>query len=73
MTTDYLSVAPDLQIADAIEDIRRRADEAETLDSVYVVTGEEHLIGYDASPAAFRSDISWLWLRIPWRKTAHRR
>ena len=37
---------PDLRIADAIEEIRKRADEAETLDTVYVVTGEEHLVGY---------------------------
>lgn len=46
MTTEYVSVPPDVTLADAIEEVRRHADEAETLEVVYVVNSAHRLLGY---------------------------
>ncbi len=46
MTTDFITVRPELRISDAIEEIRKRAEEAETLDAVYVVDTAERLMGF---------------------------
>jgi magnesium transporter len=46
MTTEYVSVAPDVTIGEAIEEVRRHADEAETLEVVYVVNTAHRLLGY---------------------------
>ncbi|MBI5564235.1 MAG: magnesium transporter [Chloroflexi bacterium] len=45
MTTEYVSVRPDLTAGEAIEELRRRADEAETIYYVYVRDKEDKLIG----------------------------
>jgi magnesium transporter len=45
MTTEYASIHPDLTAADAIQVLRGMADEVETMFYVYVVDGDEHLIG----------------------------
>jgi magnesium transporter len=45
MTTDFVSVRPKLLVADAIEEVRRRANEAEILDALFVVEGEARLVG----------------------------
>ncbi len=37
MTTEFIAITPNLTINEAIDELRRRAREAETLDSVYVV------------------------------------
>ncbi len=46
MTPDFAAVPPHLRIADAIEEVRRAAQEAETLDSIYVVGEDDQLLGY---------------------------
>lgn len=45
MTTEYVSVRPDLTAEQAIEELRRRADEAETIYYVYVRDKDDKLIG----------------------------
>jgi CBS domain-containing protein len=45
MTTEYVSVRPDLTASEAIEELRRRADEAETIYYVYVRDKDDKLIG----------------------------
>lgn len=45
MTTNFISVATDLTIREAIEQIREVADHVETIDTLYVVTGTEVLVG----------------------------
>ncbi len=45
MTTEYVSVTPDLTAAQAIEHLRRLSEEAELLYYVYVTDAEEHLLG----------------------------
>ena len=45
MTTEYASILPNLTAAEAIQVLRGMADEVETMFYVYVVDGEEHLIG----------------------------
>jgi len=45
MTTEYVSVRPDLTAGEAIEELRRRADEAETIYYVYVRDKDDKLIG----------------------------
>ncbi len=45
MTTEYVSVRPDLTAGEAIEELRRRSDEAETIYYVYVRDMEDKLIG----------------------------
>ena len=45
MTTEYVSVSPDLSAEQAIAALRESAEEAETLLWVYVTDQEEHLIG----------------------------
>jgi magnesium transporter len=45
MTTDYIAIAPQLYIRDAIDELRRRADEAEVVDIVFVVSAEHVLTG----------------------------
>jgi magnesium transporter len=45
MTTGYVTVSPNLTIRDAIEEIRRRADEAETVDAIFVTDPRGKLVG----------------------------
>jgi len=45
MTTEYVTVPPDITAAQAIELLRKEAREAETIFYVYVVDQEEHLLG----------------------------
>jgi len=45
MTTDFVAITPDLMIGDAIEEVRRLAREAETLEVVYVVAPDKRLLG----------------------------
>jgi magnesium transporter len=45
MTTDYLTVPAKIRLSQAIEEIRKDADRAETVDSVYVVDSEGRLLG----------------------------
>jgi magnesium transporter len=45
MTTDYISVGPDLKLADAINEIRSNAKAAETVESIYVVNKSRRLLG----------------------------
>ncbi|MBK7580242.1 MAG: magnesium transporter [Myxococcales bacterium] len=46
MTTELISVGPDIEIGGAIDELRKRAREAETLDTVYVVDNRERLLGF---------------------------
>jgi len=46
MTTEFIAVGPDLSIGGAIDELRKRAREAETLDTVYVVGKRERLLGF---------------------------
>lgn len=46
MTTDFISVAPHVFISDVIQEMRRRAEEAEAVDTVYVLDEGERLKGY---------------------------
>lgn len=46
MTTDYISVQPTLRMSEAVEEIRRAANEAETLETIYVVDAAQRLLGY---------------------------
>ena len=45
MTTEFIAITPNLTINEAIDELRRRAREAETLDSVYVVGDRDRLLG----------------------------
>lgn len=45
MTTDLVSVRPDLRLGEAIEEVRRQAQEAETLDAIFVVDAADRLVG----------------------------
>jgi len=45
MTTEYVTVPPEITAAQAIELLREEARKAETIFYVYVVDGEEHLLG----------------------------
>jgi magnesium transporter len=45
MTTDYISVRPDIRIAGAINEIRSNAKAAETVESIYVVDKSHRLLG----------------------------
>lgn len=45
MTTEYVAVSPHVTISDAIEEIRRQAVDAATIDPVYVVDASEILVG----------------------------
>jgi Mg/Co/Ni transporter MgtE len=45
MTTEYVTVSPDMTAAQAIEHLRQIGEEAELLYYVYVVDTEEHLLG----------------------------
>lgn len=45
MTTEFVAVNPHATITEAIDEIRRRADEAATIDPVYVVTDDERVVG----------------------------
>src|SRR5260221_3509624 len=45
MTTDFITISPNLLIQDAIDEIRRRAGEAETVDIVFAVSPEQKLLG----------------------------
>src|SRR5499427_9599425 len=44
MTTDYISISPNLMVQDAIDEIRRRAGEAETVDIVFAVSPQQKLL-----------------------------
>ena len=43
MTTEFISIGPELRISDAIDELRQRAREAETLDIIYVVAADKRL------------------------------
>jgi magnesium transporter len=45
MTTDYIAVGPELRISDVIEELRRHAEQAETLEVMYVVDSAKKLKG----------------------------
>jgi magnesium transporter len=45
MTTNFVSVAPDRTVREAIERMREVADHMETLDTLYVITGTDVLVG----------------------------
>jgi magnesium transporter len=45
MTPEFVAVPPEARAADAIAAIRRLVDEAETVNYVYVVDSERHLLG----------------------------
>jgi magnesium transporter len=45
MTTDYIGISPNLLIKDAIDELRRRAGEAETVDVIFAVSPERQLLG----------------------------
>ncbi len=45
MTTDFISISPNLLIQDAIDELRRRAGEAETVDVLFAVSADNHLQG----------------------------
>jgi magnesium transporter len=46
MTTDFVAVSPQLRMSEALEVIRHAAQEAETLDSIYVLDTGERLVGF---------------------------
>jgi magnesium transporter len=46
MTTDYISVGPKLTIRDAVEEVRKSARDAETVETIYVVDSNHRLLGY---------------------------
>ncbi len=46
MTTDYISVPPNVRIDEAIDVVRRNASMAETLDVIYVVDDTHRLLGF---------------------------
>src|SRR5688500_16923055 len=46
MTTDYIQVAPQLTIRDAIDEVRKSARDAETVETIYVVDSANRLLGY---------------------------
>lgn len=45
MTTEFISLQPDMTVADAIKRIRERGFDSETIDTCYVVDNMRHLIG----------------------------
>ncbi len=45
MTTDYISISPELVIRQAIEHLRRLADDAETIDTLFVTGPGDTLLG----------------------------
>ncbi len=45
MTSDYATLSPDLTAAEAIEELRRIAPDAETIYQAFVIDAERHLIG----------------------------
>lgn len=45
MTTDYISISPELSIRQAIEHMRRWADDAETIDTLFVTGPGDTLLG----------------------------
>lgn len=45
MTTDYIDIAPKLSIRDAIAEVRRHADDAETIDTLFVTSAKDSLLG----------------------------
>ena len=64
MTTSYLSFAPAVTADEAMEKIRREADDMDLIYYLYVVDGQEHLLGVlslrdllVAPPATILSDL----------------
>lgn len=45
MTTDYLWIRPGLFVSDATNELRRRAHSAETIDKIFVLDGDDILVG----------------------------
>src|SRR5688572_6515601 len=45
MTTDYISVSPQLSRREAIEEVRKSADHAETIDTLFVTGPNDSLLG----------------------------
>lgn len=46
MTTDYISLRPDMTVSDAIKRIRRTINDAETIYTCYITDDNRHLLGY---------------------------
>ncbi|MBU2026613.1 MAG: CBS domain-containing protein, partial [Proteobacteria bacterium] len=64
MTTAFLSFAPDVTVAEAMETIRREAEDMDLIYYIYVLDGEEHILGVlslrdllIAKPETLLSDI----------------
>ncbi len=45
MTTDYVEIRPDMTVSEATAEVRQLADDAETIDTLFVTNAEEHLLG----------------------------
>lgn len=45
MTTDYIGVSPNISLREAIEEVRKAADHAETLDTLFVTGPNDALLG----------------------------
>lgn len=45
MTTDYIAIRPDITLREAIAEVRLLADEAETINTLFVTDEQEHLLG----------------------------
>lgn len=45
MTTEFVAVSPGVAISEAIEEVRNRAEDAATIDPVYVVADDGQLVG----------------------------
>lgn len=58
MTTDYIAVAPQLTIREAIDEIRKSARDAETVDTIYVVDSAHRLLGYLTLRSLLLSDAA---------------
>lgn len=46
MTTDYVSVKPEMTVADTLEHLRKIGSEVDNIFQIYVVDNDEHLLGY---------------------------
>ncbi len=45
MTTDYIEIRPSMTISEAVAEVRKLADDAETIDTLFVTDEDEHLLG----------------------------
>ncbi len=58
MTTDYISVGPRLTIGEAVEEVRKDARDAETVETIYVVDSNHRLLGYLTLRSLLLSDTT---------------